>query len=101
MFRSSEAVLTKPKYMLQSPVYQENLVAFVVEVQRSRGKHSDESDVENQVADVIICILEIIAVFPKYKDMLNGKKVIYEKLGKMSAHCGSFELRTTDKLFTA
>ena len=43
--------------MLQSPVYQENLVAFVVdEAQRSRGKHSDESDVENQVVDVIICI---------------------------------------------
>ena len=31
-------------------------------------------------------------MFPKFKDMLNGKKMIYEKLGKMSAYCGSFEL---------
>ena len=53
-------------------------------------------DVENQVADVIICILEIIAVFPKFKDMLNGNKIFYEKLGKMSAHCGLFELHNTE-----
>ena len=32
--------------------------------------------------------------------MLGGNKIFSEKLGKMSAHCGSFELHNTEKSVT-
>ena len=48
LFISPEAVLTNPEWrdMLQSPVYQENLVAFAVDEAhyvKKWGEHSDES----------------------------------------------------------
>ena len=56
---------------------------------------SDNPTAENQVADVLISILEIIALFPKFQQVLRGNKVYYEKLGKLSSHCGSFEIHDT------
>ena len=96
MFISPEAVLTSPNICYSHLFTKRIWWHLLLKPKEVGGKHSDESDVKNQVADVIICILEIIAVFPKFKDMLNGNKMIYEKLGKMSAHCGSFEMHNTE-----
>ena len=56
---------------------------------------SENPTVENQVANVVIMILEIIGIFTKFQELLKENKLYYEKLGKLSSHCGSFEIHDT------
>ena len=50
--------------------------------------------VENQLSELIICILQILIKQPTSKFVLEPN-FFYQKLGKKSSHCGSFVVHNT------